>query len=132
MTDPSVPPLFAPISLGELVDRVSILEIKRQRVRVPDAQRHVGDEYQLLSTLMRQQGILPDDEAYRALFAVNGGLWELEDRIRAKDRAQTFDREFIEIARGIYRLNDQRHALKRALDVVHGSRLVGEKSYEEC
>lgn len=129
MTGPAPPRLYAPISLGELVDKVSILEIKLKRVRDPDRQRHVDSEHRLLTTLMAQQGIGPKDEAYLALCAVNQALWELEDRIRAKERDLTFDAEFIEIARGIYRLNDRRHALKRALDVERGSCLVGEKEY---
>lgn len=128
MTDAS-PPLYAPIALGELVDRVSILAIKRQRLRDPIRQRHMEAEYQLLAAIMIAQGIGFDDSAYRALCVVNQALWDLEDRIRAKERDQVFDAAFIEIARGIYRLNDERHALKRGLDVARGSALVAEKAY---
>ncbi len=129
MSNPSRPPLYAPISLGELVDRVSILEIKCQRVRDPARRRVLAGERDLLLALLAEQGIGTEDETSRALGAVNRDLWELEDRIRAKERDQTFDGEFIEIARGIYRLNDQRHALKRGLDVAWRSPLVAEKEY---
>jgi hypothetical protein len=122
-------PLYAPISLGELVDKVSILEIKLSRVRDPTRRDHVRREHQLLSELMGKQGMGSEAEVYRQLHRVNQGLWELEDRIRAKEAEQAFDAEFIEIARGIYRLNDRRHALKRAIDLEHGSQLIGEKEY---
>jgi len=129
MTEARRPALYAPISLGELADRVSILDIKLQRVRDPGKRVHVQEEHALLRELLLAQGIDPASPAYLSLRAVNEGLWGLENRIRAKEFEQAFDGEFIEIARGIYRLNDERHALKRALDLEHGSPLIGEKEY---
>lgn len=129
MTDGTTPLLYAPISLDELVDKVNILEIKRRQIRDPAKQAHVHAEHALLNELMVAQGIDPDTGAYLNLRSVNQNLWELENRIRAKERRQSFDTEFLEIARRIHQLNDRRHALKHAVDVEYDSSLVGEKEY---
>lgn len=131
MTGSARTPVYAPISLGELVDKVSILEIKLVRIQDEAKKTHILAEHRLLHELLLHQGVRPDSASYASLRAVNEALWELENRIRTKERQQAFDDEFIEIARGIYRLNDQRHELKHAIDLELASSLIGEKEYSD-
>jgi hypothetical protein len=126
MSQPSVP-----ISHGELVDKITILEIKSERIG--DAAKHsnVRTELEaLLGVWNREAAGRADVSAERqALRAVNEALWDIEDRIRDKERARSFDAEFIELARSVYIRNDERAAIKRAINDRLGSALVEEKSY---
>jgi hypothetical protein len=99
------------VSVGEVVDRLSILEIKLERI---------GDPVKL-------QNVRAED--FEALKDVNGRLWEIEDLIRKKERAGQFDREFVELARAVYRENDKRFEIKSRINRMTGSKLVEEKEY---
>ncbi len=118
------------ISLGELVDKVSILAIKREKIRAEDKLTNIRKEYGLLHQKMQEAGISEDSPEYRDLYAINTKLWEIEDKIRAKEAAKTFDAEFIALARSVYRENDQRAAVKREINLKYGSAIIEEKSYE--
>lgn len=122
-----------PVSIGELVDKVTILEIKSERLSGESALANVRRELALLTEEMAKLD-LAGDEAVRirsALKAVNESLWEIEDRIREKEARDEFDQRFIELARSVYITNDKRAALKRELNLLLGSALVEEKSYQD-
>jgi len=123
--------IHVPVSPGEVLDKITILRIKAARMRDPVKLANVRRELELLQ---RTWGDSPyahrdvaQDEA--ALQAVNERLWDIEDRIRDKERAQAFDAEFIALARSVYVENDERAAIKKRINVALGSAIVEEKSY---
>jgi hypothetical protein len=126
----AVPTPHVPISWGELVDKITILEIKREKLASEASLANVGKELALLRAIA--EPVLADagtkDLAAR-LKTLNQALWEIEDRIRAKEAAGRFDQEFVELARMVYRRNDERGALKREINLRLASELVEEKSY---
>ena len=131
MTQPESFP-HVPVSWGELVDKKTILEIKAERLRAPQAQANARRELALLAAAMdalepRPTGL---DDLQAALREVNRRLWDLEDAIRGKEARQTFDAAFIDAARGIYRTNDERARLKREINTLLRSGIVEEKQYE--
>ena len=125
--------IAAPVSFGELIDKLTILEIKSERIGDAAKLGNVRDELRILDDLWRRDAHSKTDiAAERAeLKRVNEALWEIEDEIRRKERDHAFDARFIELARSVYRVNDQRAAVKRAINLKLGSRLVEEKSYED-
>lgn len=124
--------ISVPVSHGELIDKITILEIKTAHMRDAGKLANVRAELDLLNTNWRANAASKIDiVAERArLKAVNEALWDIEDRIRLKEKAQAFDAEFVELARSVYFRNDERAAIKRAINVKLGSQLVEEKSYE--
>lgn len=119
------------VSPGELLDRITILEIKTERIGDPTKLANVREE---LAVLRRaRDGAIPaGPEVARieaALKAVNERLWEVEDALRDCERAGDFGTRFVDLARSVYQTNDRRAALKRELNLALGSRLVEEKSY---
>jgi hypothetical protein len=124
--------LLVPISPGELLDKITILRIKAARILDAAKLANVRLELDLLEKTWRDSGCaafaIARDE--RALQDVNERLWDLEDRIREKEAKQTFDREFIELARAVYISNDERAAIKKRVNAQLGSRIVEEKSYK--
>ncbi|MGB5984336.1 MAG: DUF6165 family protein [Desulfobacterales bacterium] len=117
------------VSIGELVDKVTILAIKIDKIRNPAKLVHIRKEQDLLARALARTGITPQDPQFQALKTVNLELWEIEDRIRIKEARQEFDDEFIQLARGVYFANDRRSAIKRAINLAHGSDLMEEKEY---
>ena len=124
--------VLVPISPGELLDKITILRIKVARISDAAKLANVRLELDLLERTWRDGGCAAFDVAQdeRALQQVNERLWDIEDRIRGKEAKQTFDREFIELAREVYISNDERAAIKKRVNVKLGSRLVEEKSYK--
>lgn len=121
-----------PVSHGELLDKITILQIKAERMHDPAQVANVRTELDLLEACWRDASAGHDTSAGRArLRAVNEALWEIEDRIRLKEKAGEFDAEFIELARSVYFRNDERAAAKREVNVQLGSTLVEEKSYAD-
>ncbi len=125
-------PIRIEIAPGELIDKITILEIKAERI-ADAAQR--GNVLVELATLtdVRAAAIPPDGEIDRLaaeLKAANEALWEIEDDIRECDRDGDFGPRFVELARAVYRTNDRRAELKRAVNLRLGARLVEEKSYK--
>ena len=122
-----------PVSYGELIDKITILEIKSQQMTDPAKLANVRNELDLLnatwSSAAASQTDIADERA--RLLAVNELLWDIEDRIRLKEKAQAFDAEFIELARAVYFRNDERAAFKREINLKLGSQLVEEKSYKD-
>ncbi len=121
-----------PVSYGELLDKLSILEIKSERIADPAKRANVVKELELLEAVWRACPA----SGHRAtvararLKAINEKLWDIEDRIRRLEAAETFDQEFIELARAVYYTNDQRAAVKHQINLSLGSELVEEKSYQ--
>jgi hypothetical protein len=122
-----------PISPGELLDKITILRIKSQRMSDPKKLANVRVELEALEETWRTSAYADIDVGtdLNALLAVNGRLWTIEDDIRDKERAGTFDEEFVRLARAVYIENDERAAIKRRLNVKLGSSLVEEKSYSQ-
>ena len=123
--------ILVPISPGELLDKITILRIKAERMRDAAKLANVRLELELLERTWREACGAADIAAEeRALQAVNERLWDIEDRIRAKEAARSFDAQFIELARAVYVENDERAAVKKRINLALGSRLIEEKSYQ--
>lgn len=119
-----------PVSWGEALDKITILEIKSRRLSNPTALENVRKELALLRAVEAQVVGEPRLAPLRdGLVAVNEALWEIEDAIREKEAAGDFGPEFVELARSVYRRNDERAALKREINALLKSELVEEKSY---
>ncbi len=125
-------PIRVEIAPGELIDKITILEIKAERIADAAKRGNVLVELAALGDA-RAAAIPPDGEIDRLaaeLKTVNEALWEIEDDIRECDRDGDFGPRFVELARAVYRTNDRRAELKRAINLRLGSRLVEEKSYK--
>lgn len=125
--------ILVPVSLGELIDKITILEIKSERISDPAKLANVRLELEQLNQVSElDEELLSNIADLRAnLKAVNSDLWEIEDRIRIKESLAEFDQEFIELARSVYIRNDDRAAFKRSISVQQGYDLVEEKSYAD-
>jgi hypothetical protein len=125
--------LLTPISYGELIDKITILEIKSVHIRDAGKLANVRTELDLLNTTWAgHPASATDISTERAqLKGVNEALWKIEDDIRLKEKAQAFDAEFIELARAVYIRNDERAAVKKTINLKLGSKLVEEKSYQD-
>lgn len=120
------------IAPGELIDKITILEIKVERFSDADKRTNVLAELQTLADA-RAAAIVQDDEIVKLtneLKAINEALWEIEDELRECDRNGDFGARFVELACAVYRTNDRRAEVKRAINLHLGSRLVEEKSYQ--
>ncbi|MFZ5760164.1 MAG: DUF6165 family protein [Thermodesulfobacteriota bacterium] len=117
------------VSIGELVDKVTILSIKLEKISDPVKIDNVRREYELLLPALRECGIEVGSPEFIQLREVNRKLWEIEDRIRIKEAEQCFDQEFIELARSVYQINDRRAELKKEINLASNSPLVEEKHY---
>jgi uncharacterized protein DUF6165 len=122
-----------PISPGELLDKITILRIKAQRMSDPVKLSNVRLELRTLEETWGASAYARIDIGadIGALAAVNERLWVIEDDIRDKERARAFDAEFIRLARAVYIENDERAAIKRRINAKLGSALVEEKSYRD-
>jgi hypothetical protein len=123
--------LLVPISPGELIDKITILEIKSQRMTDATKLHNVRTELSLLGETWKASPFSATDISaeWAGLRDVNAKLWDIEDRIRDKERDGRFDPEFIELARAVYFTNDERAAIKKRINAKLGSTLVEEKSY---
>jgi len=126
-----MPELSVPVSFGELLDKISILQIKSERMDAPGKLANVRRE---LAALEQAWGAHPASHiniaALRAeLKTINEQLWELEDAVRVKEKAQAFDADFVALARSVYRYNDERARVKKQINLALGSGYIEEKSY---
>ncbi len=121
------------VSVGEFLDKLTILQIKSERIGDAVKLANVRKELALLNQTWARSPFAGNDirEPLGRLKAVNEKLWTIEDDIRIKESTGTFDREFIELARSVYICNDERAAIKRELNILLGSELVEEKSYAD-
>jgi hypothetical protein len=125
--------ISVPVSPGELIDKITILRIKSQRITDPHKLKNVRHELDALQRTCAESSYSRIDiEAETQLLqAVNERLWVIEDEIRDKERAQSFDAEFIRLARAVYFENDERSEIKRRINLRLGSAIIEEKSYSD-
>jgi hypothetical protein len=123
--------IHVPISPGELIDKITILQIKSDRMTDPAKVANVRTELALLQATWQSSPHAQNDirKEWDDLRRINETLWDVEDKIRDKERDGRFDQEFIELARAVYVTNDERAAVKRTINTKLGSRIVEEKSY---
>jgi len=122
-----------PISWGELVDKITILEIKQINIKSLNALTNINKEHSYLNEIIENQTGLAEliKELKIQLLDINKRLWQVEDDVRDKELRQEFDAKFIELARKVYKLNDERAKLKKLINLTLNSELVEEKSYKD-
>jgi hypothetical protein len=119
------------ISPGELIDKITILELKLERIGDPAKLANVRHEYDVLMEVYAHEIVesVALRELTERLKSINAALWEIEDLIREHERAKNFDADFVTLARSVYRTNDERSAVKRAINELLASKIIEEKSY---
>ena len=120
----------APISIGELVDKITILEIKKNKLQNSKLE-NVLKELSFLRKLMAKNQIEITDNLFTELKEINLTLWNIEDQIRIKEKNKEFDSIFIELARSVYFTNDKRSEIKKRINRLSNSEITEEKSYAE-
>ena len=121
--------ILVPTSLGELYDKISILEIKLANIDSIKKKFNISNEYNQLKKISEKYPI--DDNLYDQLKTINQKLWNIEDEIRDEEIAGNFGKNFINLARSVYFTNDQRSKLKKEINIKYGSDLIEEKSYKK-
>ena len=125
-----------PVSAGELLDKISILEIKKERIQESDKKKNVNKELNLLRKVQIESELVETicpkilDHLCQRLKKVNEKLWDVEDKLRLLEEESNFSITFVNFARSVYRLNDERAQIKRKINELSGSELVEEKSYK--
>ena len=121
------------VSAGEFLDKITILEIKSERIKDEEKLRNVHKELDLLRKTWVESPLSQSDVTtqMKELKRVNESLWDIEDRVRLKETVHTFDDEFVQLARSVYQFNDKRAAIKRELNRLLGSELMEAKSYPD-
>ncbi|WP_372652873.1 hypothetical protein [Halobacteriovorax sp.] len=123
--------ILCEVSLGELVDKISILRIKQKKINDGEKIKHVNTEHSALSATLNSLNLDNINDYLNKLESTNTKLWEIEDDIRECEMNQDFSSKFIELARAVYITNDQRFALKNEVNIKYGSSIKEVKSYEE-
>ena len=119
------------VSDGEIVDKLSILQIKKENINDVDKLSNINKEYLYLHEIVFSKLNISHDDDYLKLLEINRKLWVIEDKIRDKERNKEFDDEFIELARSVYYTNDIRSKIKKEINIKYDSPLVEEKSYKK-
>jgi hypothetical protein len=120
-----------PVAIGELFDKISILEIKKEKINNPIKQKNINLE---LSSLLKIADDIDKSQIkffIEKLYKINLQLWDIEDKIRIKEKQMIFDDEFIFLARNVYKKNDIRSDIKKQINIIMTSEIIEEKSYEE-
>ena len=120
----------APISIGELIDKITILEIKKNKLQNSKLE-NVLKELSFLRKLMEKHQIEITDNLFTQLKEINLKLWNIEDQIRKKEKNKEFDNIFVELARSVYFTNDKRSEIKKRINRLSNSEITEEKSYAE-
>jgi len=118
------------VSNGEIVDKLTIIEIKLERIKDEAKLVNLRNEYVVLDEAVSKI-LSKDDDLYKELYDINCQLWDIEDHIRDLERAKDFGADYIETARSVYFTNDKRSDVKKRINTKTGSNLVEEKSYED-
>jgi hypothetical protein len=119
------------VSLGEIVDKYTILMIKASKIQDPTKLENVTKELTyLIDVLKTEDPLMTDYPLTKALFEINKALWNVEDLLRDFERAKSFGKEFVDLARNVYKLNDKRADIKKQINMKFGSDFVEEKSYQ--
>ena len=119
-----------PISVGELIDKITILEIKKDKLKNIKL-KNILKELSFLRAVLEKNSIFIPDENFFQLKSINLKLWDIEDKIRIKEKNKEFDNEFIQLARSVYLNNDRRSETKKELNIMFNSEIIEEKSYEK-
>ncbi|OFZ23888.1 MAG: hypothetical protein A2202_02445 [Bdellovibrionales bacterium RIFOXYA1_FULL_36_14] len=119
------------ISLGELVDKISILRIKKKFIKDKELLEHVEFEDKVLTEQLTQLQLTNINDYLLKLIEINTRLWQIEDEIREKEKKQDFHAEFISLARSVYKTNDERFRIKNSINQLFGSLVKEVKSYKE-
>ena len=121
------------LSVGELLDKIAILQIKAERIVDPSKLENINKELDVLMSLWKDSAYSNNnlESETNELKAINEELWAIEDKIRDKERNRVFDKGFIELARAVYITNDKRADIKRIINSKTGSELIEEKSYSD-
>ena len=124
--------LQVPVSVGEVLDKITILQIKLAHISDANKRVNIQNELDALLPLVAGDGFATDEMQglMAELKSVNEALWDIEDDIREKEAAKSFDAEFIKLARAVYVTNDRRAEIKKQINLATGSALIEEKSYE--
>ena len=120
--------IHAQISIGELIDKITILKIKQVKMQ-GDQLENVNKELKSLETIIKDYQIDVDKDLFDDLKKINYSLWEIEDSIRLKEKKQEFDKDFIQLARSVYIQNDKRSLIKKSINRRYNSNITEEKSY---
>lgn len=121
--------IHVPISIGELYDKITILEIKKEKIQDENKLFNINIEYNQLQPLIKD---ILDIDYFNKLKNINLNIWIIEDHIRIKEKHKKFDNEFIQFARLIYIYNDERANIKKEINLKFNSSIIEEKSYEKC
>jgi len=121
--------ILIPVSLGELYDKISILEIKMLNMDSPEKIANVSNEYNQLKKVAEAHPI--NDGLYQTLYSINKLIWDVEDEKRNYERRQKFEEGFIKVSRDVHFLNDERAAIKKNINTIYESDIVEEKSYKK-
>jgi hypothetical protein len=120
------------ISIGEAFDRLTILKIKSEMIKDEAKLTNVMKEYFYLQNLLKEElEVDEDNEDFKRLLEINEFLWEVEDLLREFEKENSFGKEFVELARSVYVLNDKRAIVKKEINLAYGSQFVEEKSYNQ-
>ena len=119
------------VSNGEIVDKISILLIKMEKMKDSNKINNVDKELKQLLPYLDEIGIDVEDELFKKLKKMNLKLWDIEDKLRKLESQKKFNGEFIELARQVYYTNDLRSTIKKEININTGSKLIEEKSYED-
>lgn len=123
--------VMIPVSIGELFDKITILEIKKEKITDPNKIKNICNE---LTQLKKISLVVNQDDIEQHIYnlkKINNELWKIEDKKRDKEKEKQFDSEFIELARAVYINNDKRADIKKQINLITKSSIVEEKSYEE-
>ena len=119
------------VSLGEIVDKYTILMIKASKIQDPVKLENIKKELiYLIEVLKTEDPLMTDYPHTKALFEINKELWKVEDDLRDLERVKDFGKEFVAFARNVYKLNDERARIKKEINMKYGSEFVEEKSYQ--
>ena len=124
--------LKIPVSVGELIDKLSILQVKKIKIQNPQSLKFVFEEFDLLNDL--SQSFLENEtivNLYNQLIEVNSNLWDVEDKLRVYESEKRFDEEFIELSRKVYYTNDERFRLKNEINLITSSQIREVKDYKK-
>tara|TARA_B100002051_G_C16659223_1_gene598199 strand:- start:164 stop:559 length:396 start_codon:yes stop_codon:yes gene_type:complete len=125
--------LKIPISLGELIDKITILRIKLRKINSSEAQKNISLELEKLHQVLNETKIIDTNlkNFEIKLSKINKSLWVIEDKLREKEKEKKFDKNFISLARLVYHKNDERAKIKRMINKSFGSEIIEEKSYSQ-
>ena len=119
------------LSVGELIDKITILQLKMKFIKNKEQLNNVNNELETLKPLLKENNLETPkiNELFAELYEINLELWKIEDKIREKERQSDFSDEFISLARSVYFTNDKRADIKKKINLISGSELIEEKSY---